>query len=420
MPKREKVYSLAAVRALALHSQRLASPLDASTKKANGPEVISNLVEAIGCVQIDTLHMVHRSQYLALWSRLGAYDVANFDRLIYQREHRSLYEYWQHAACIIPLKHYRYSLHKMNDYRNPNESHVGWARWLADPKNTALLEQVRQRIRQNGSVRGGDFEYDGPKRGSWWDWKPAKIALEYLYDCGELMIADRVKFQRVYDLKERVLPEWVDTSQPTEDELNRHRVDKVRRHWGSARSGTLLITPIPAVQPPDVRQTLIDEGTLIEVKGEVFDGEPKTLVVHRDNLPLLKQAADGALKAERTTFLSPFDSLFWAKRRDMLFWNFFQTLEAYTPEPKRRWGYFCLPILHKDRLVGRFDPKLERKTGTLRLKALHLEPGIQPDEELIADVAAAMRDFMAFHHAKTLTIERSNPPVFAKKLLKAM
>ncbi len=94
-------------------------------------------------------------------------------------------------------------------------------------------------------------------------------------------------------------------------------------------------------------------------------------------------------------------------------------LEAYTLEPKRRWGYFCLPILHKDRLVGRFDPKLERKTGTLRLKALHLEPSIQPDEELIAGVAA-MRDFMAFHHAKTLTIERSNPPEFGKKLIKAL
>ena len=135
---------------------------------------------------------------------------------------------------------------------------------------------------------------------------------------------------------------------------------------------------------------------------------------------MLEQAANGSLKAERTTFLSPFDNLFWAAHRDEMLWGFHQALECYLPAPKRVYGYFCLPILHKDRLVGRFDPKLERKDGILRIKALYLEPGVKAGEELVKDVATAMRDFMKFHDAKELVIERSEPASFGKKLLKAL
>ena len=116
-------------------------------------------------------------------------------------------------------------------------------------------------------------------------------------------------------------------------------------------------------------------------------------MVHRANLPLLERAADGDIAPRRATFLSPFDSLFWAKGRDMQFWGFQQILEAYKPAPQRIWGYFCLPILHNDLLVGRFDPKLERRDATLRLKHLHLEPGIQPEDDMVADIAWAMRLF---------------------------
>ena len=144
------------------------------------------------------------------------------------------------------------------------------------------------------------------------------------------------------------------------------------------------------------------------------------MLIHRDHLAALQQAADGALAAERTTFLNPFDSLFWTKGRDTLLWDFRQTLEAYVPKPKRIWGYYCLPILHEDRLVGRFDPKLDRKTGTLILKALYLEPSVAPDDDLVAGVAAAMRDFLAWHEATDLVIEKSDPGEFGSKLKKAL
>ena len=138
----------------------------------------------------------------------------------------------------------------------------------------------------------------------------------------------------------------------------------------------------------------------MEVQAEQVDGPSQPMLVHRDNMEKLQQASVGALRAERTTFLSPFDNLFWASGRDEQLWGFRQRLEAYLPAPKRTWGYFCLPILHKDRLVGRFDPKLERKNGVLRIKALYLEEGVEPDEELVSGVATAMRDFMRFPPGK--------------------
>jgi uncharacterized protein len=143
-------------------------------------------------------------------------------------------------------------------------------------------------------------------------------------------------------------------------------------------------------------------------------------LVHRDRLAELERAAAGDLPALRTTFLSPFDSLFWAGQREDLLWGFHNMLEAYRKEINRVYGYYCLPILHRDRMVGRFDPRLERKTGTLRLKALYLEPDVEMDEELIDSIAAAMRDFLAFHQAQTLVIERSQPQAFGLALSAAL
>jgi len=164
-------------------------------------------------------------------------------------------------------------------------------------------------------------------------------------------------------------------------------------------------------------EALVKDGILIPIQGRLFNGKIADLVIHRDNLPILEQASDGALKVLRTTFLSPFDNLFWAAHRDEMLWGFHQSLECYLPAPKRVYGYFCLPILHKDRPVGRFDPKLERKTGLLRIKALFLEPNFKPDDELFGDVAIAMRDFLTFHKAANIIIERSQPATFGKKVM---
>ncbi len=410
------VYPLSAIRAVALRTQGL------HLADGNGPrptrDIITKTVEQIGCVQIDTLHMVRRSQYLVLWSRLGNYDPSDFDALASATDRR-LFEGWMHAASIIPLAAYRYQLPHQRKLRE--HPAAASERWLSEPGSAELIQSVLERIRREGAVRTRDFEYHGPRRGSWWDWKPAKNALEHLYAWGDLMIDDRVNFQRIYDLTERVLPEWVDTIEPTAEERDRYWVELGAKALGIClprHAGDYTWMKISRSQP--MVNTLLANGILVPITGKLMNGKTGELIIHRDNLSLLQQAADGGLDAERTTFLSPFDNLFWAVGRDEQFWGFRKSLEAYLPAPKRTYGYFCLPILHHDRLVGRFDPKLERSTGRLRLKAIYLEPGVKAGEELVSGVAAAMRDFMTFHRARELVIEYSEPAALKKKLLKAI
>jgi hypothetical protein len=370
-------------------------------------------------VQIDTIHVVRRSQYLVLWSRLGGYDPTDLDRLLFADGHRCLFEYWGHAASIIPLADYRYSLPQMARFRQrPGR---WWDQWLGEEANRAVVAHVRERVRREGPLRSADFKYEGERRATWWDWKPAKQALEYLFATGELMIADRDRFQRVYDLTERVLPDWVDTRAPSGAEARRFHLEQAIRALGVCRpEQTAEYAYMKRGTARPIVEQLIKEGVAVEVEGELADGSMASLIVHRDNLEFLRRAADGGLVPRHTTFLSPFDSLFWARGRDEDLWGFRQVLEAYKPAKDRIWGYFSLPILHHDRLVGRFDPKLDRKTGTLRLEALMLEPGIAVEEGMVGDVAQAMGDFMQFHEATELVVKRSTPNAFGAQLLKAL
>ena len=381
--------------------------------------MILALIERLGGIQIDTLHVVQRAHYLTLWSRIGSYDTVTLDRLAYDPGERRLFEYWHHAASLVPLSAYRYFMPRMRWFKEGNSQ---WYQgWLKKPESAELVEAVLGRIRHEGALRAADFEHTEARRGAWWSWKPAKLALEHLYDRGDLMIANRVSFQRVYDLAERVLPDWVDATEPTMEESRRHFVEHAVRALG-------ICQPLQTAEYTWMRrgtarpyvEALTEAGVFVPVRVTLADGDIHEMVIHRDHCDLLTQAADGAIKAERTTFLNPFDSLFWAKGRDVQLWNFRQSLEAYKPEKKREWGYFCMPILHRDRLVGRLDPKLDRKSGVLTLKKLYLEPGIAPDGELVSAVAGAMQDFMAFHKAADLTIEHSAPAVFGKKLAAAL
>jgi uncharacterized protein YcaQ len=410
-----QVIPLIAARTLALQVQELTTPN--GEEQAPTIDAIYEIVKRLGCVQIDTLHMVRRAQYLTLWSRLGKYDPNDFDRLIFDPIQRRLFEHWRHAASIIPLCLYRYQM----PYMIPDLEHGWWSRWLAENSNREMLEMVRTTIQQEGARRGQDFKYDGPRRGSWWDWKPAKFALEYLFATGEIMIANRTNFQRVYDLRERVLPEWVDVQATTLAEAQRFFVEQAVKALGICRPEQAAEYAYlkRGTARPHVEASR-KEGILLTVDVVATDGKKAESVIHRDNLPVLQRVLDGDLRAERTTFINPFDSLLWARGRDQQLWGFRAGLEAYKPAAQRIWGYYCLSILHRDRLVGRFDPKLERKTGLLRLKALYLEPGIEPDEQLVTDVAAAMRNFMAFHNAKELIIEKSQPEMFGAKLLLAI
>ena len=416
-------YPLSAVRAIAIHAQGLSNPASASRNPS--VEEIYSIIEHIGWVQIDTLQVVNRAQYLTLWSRLGSYAPAHLDRLLFDdssnspHNARRLFEYWAHAACIVPLSKYRYLMPMMRRRANGRGS---WhRRWIADQDNRKFVESVLEHVTANGPARPADFRTGQRAPGSWWNWDHAKIALEHLYDTGELAIANRVNFQRIYDLRDRVLPAWVDLGEPTEEEAFKYLLEMSMKAFGvcaPAQVGDYMHMKRTETKP--FIDELIADGVFVPIRAVLADKQTHDLLIHRDNMSLLEQAVDGESKPRRTTFLNPFDSLFWAKGRDMSFWKFSQVLECYKPGPERIWGYFCLPILDRDRLVGRFDPKLERKTGLLRLKNLYLEPGVRPSARLASSVARAMRDFMQFHEARDLVIERSDPPEFGDKLVAAM
>ena len=410
------IYPLFALRALALHATRLDRAN--GSEPAPSPETIFETLDGLGAVQIDTLQMVARAHYLTLWSRHGAYDTSSFDCLANDPQRRQVFEGWYHAACFVPIHEYRYQMPQQRLRRE--RGHRWFTDWIAQPGNQELLDEILARIRREGGQRANNIKGEKHTHGTWWNWRPEKMALEHLYSFGDLMIAGRVNFQRVYDLTERVLPEWVDTQEPSDEQRDRFWLERGARALGIGlpRNAADYTWMKLGRARPLIKQ-LIKEGVLVEVQGETLHGA-QTLIVQRDNLKLLEKAAAGEIPAQRTTFLNPFDNLWWAQGRDEAFWGFRQRLEAYTPAPKRVYGYYCLPILHRDRLVGRFDPKLERKGGILRLKALYLETGIKPDEELVRDVAVAMRDFMAFHNARELIIEKSEPAAFGRKLLKAI
>ncbi len=401
---------LCAARTLALHTQRLTTPHGAEPDPT--PDAIHDLVEALLYVQIDTLQMVHRAQYVTLWSRLGSYDTADFDRLIYDQ--RRLFEYWGHAASIIPLSEYRYRLDTMQWFKNGG----GWrSEWAQKPENRALIQNIMDHIHAKGAVSTSDFKDDNHSGGTWWNWKPAKQALEVLYNQGDVMIANRTNFQRVYDLPARVLPEWVDRTPPDPESTRLHLLERGARALGIGEVRDLAdYHHWKRGDTARVVKQLVHDGRLIEIETEQAEGDPRPMFIHVDNLPVLEQILNGVIAPVRTTFLNPFDNLIWSKDRVQALWGFKQKLEAYTPAKDRVWGYYCLPILWRDRLIGRFDPKLERKTGTLRINALYLEPGIDPSEDLIADVVGALRDFIAWHGASDLVIERSDPAEFGEKL----
>jgi uncharacterized protein YcaQ len=413
----ERIYEISAARTMALAAQQLLDP-DHPKPNLADKESIFQTVKKLGCVQIDTLHVVQRSHYLVLWSRLGNYNPADFDDLVYAGAERRLFEGWQHAASIIPLEDYRHQIPHMQFVRQQQLQSGGW---LIEPANAELLDFVYERIKHEGALRARDFEYDGPRRGSWWDWKPAKNALEFLYSWGELMIADRINFQRVYDLRQRVLPDWVDPSEPTEEARDRFWLEQGVRALG-------ICQPFQAADYSYRKRNFVREylkdmvasGIFVEVQVRLGNGIDKTFIIHNEDREVLRKAADGELQAKRTTFLSPFDNLFWARGRDQEFWNFRNLLEAYKPTPDRVWGYFNMPILHKDRLIGRIDPKIDRNNSLLIVRSIFFEDGIDLSEQLVADLALAFRSFTNFHKAGDIIFENKKDHGIGNRILAAL
>lgn len=334
----------------------------------NGTRLILKVIDRLGTVQIDSVNVLIRSHYLPLFSRLGAYDRAVLERLIYKRPRR-LFEYWAHEASLVPLVTYpllRWRMERARDGRG-TWSHVS----RVGREERALVQRVRKTFESNGPMSASDFG-EGKGSGGWWGWTDTKRAVEYLFWAGELAVVKRrTSFERVYDLAERVIPhELLNTPEISEEDQQRELLRIAARAFGIATEPDLRdFFRLDSVDSKKRVSELVDTQELLPVTVEGWKQQA-----------YLAPAQTFPRKVEGSALLSPFDSLVWNRARTHRLFNFHYRIEIYTPPHKRVHGYYVLPYLLNDALVARVDLKSDRSAGALRVVAIHFEPGVKRGE----------------------------------------
>ncbi|MDN0073353.1 crosslink repair DNA glycosylase YcaQ family protein [Crenobacter sp. SG2303] len=385
---------LAAARTLHLAAQGLLRP---PRRKATPADLIA-AIRRMALLQIDTIHVVARSPYLVLFSRLGDYPSQWLDEALARGE---LFEYWAHEACFVPTEDYRLLRHRMLD-----PAAMGWkysAEWMS--KHHDEIAALLDHIRDNGPVRSADFERRDGKGGGWWSWKPEKRHLEVLFTTGRLMVSERRQFQRVYDLAERVLPGWDDAELPSAEAVQHELLHRSARALGVVRADWVAdYYRLRRSRYSAELHRLADAGELLPVRVEGWSADT---FVAAELAPLLADAAEGRLVSTVSTLLSPFDPVVWDRRRAATLFDFDYRLECYTPAPKRRYGYFVLPLLSRGRLVGRLDAKAHRAQGVFEVKALFIEGGVKLTQRLAADLRAALARCAAWHGTPQVVIRQA-------------
>ena len=396
---------------LHLAAQGLLWPARARTRRTH----VLVAIERMRLLQIDTIHVVARSPYLVLFSRLGHYETRWLDELLARG---AIFECWAHEACFAPMRDF--ALHKHHHgLRDSHFAQRGAHRVQREHRDS--MARLLEHIRINGAVKASDFEAKEKRTPGWWEWKDEKRWLEAWFALGELMVARRENFQRVYDLRERVLAR-AKHAVPTETLA----ADAVRREYILGAVRALGITQARwiadyfrtgrKIKDIDL-QAFVEAGELVRIDVRGWDNPA---YVHRDHAALLDRARRGTLRATHTTLLSPFDPVVWDRERARAMFGFDYRLECYTPAPKRRYGYFVLPILRRGRLVGRLDAKAHRAQGTFEVKAIYLEDGVEADAALTQDVANAIKQAADWHGAPGVVIRSSEPKAWARALRQAL
>jgi hypothetical protein len=398
-PKLSASLSLETARTLAVIKQGLDRRPPAADK-----QTLFNTIRRIGLLQLDTVNVIARSHYLAMLSRVGLYDRAELDALLYPD--RKLFEQWAHAACLIPIEDYAYFAPLILARRGQPHRWYGNMEVLGEEPQ-AILDGVLAEIKERGALASKDFHDPRDGRGSWWDWKPAKHALNVLYDRGYLMVDRRVNFQIYYDLAERVLPASAEPPVKTVADFPAWAVWRSVGYLGVATARQVSdYYRLSMAETHTGLEAVQNQGKVVAV---AVAGWPDTAYVLPEDIALIEEIAQGQHQPELTTFLSPFDNLTWNRDRLADLFSFDYRIELYTPTAKRKYGYYVLPILHNGLFVGRLDPKADRKNKTFVVHAIYLEPGVKMTDELVSGMAHALHEFMLFHRCETVTLGRSEP-----------
>lgn len=352
--------SASEARRLALAAQGFAEPRP--TGEPGGWD-LRRVIKRVGLLQIDSVNVLERAHYLPAFSRLGPYPHDLLDRLS-QRAPRRLFEYWGHEASLLPVE-----LQPLLRWRMERAHAEAWGSMQRITRERPeLVAEVLGQVRDRGPIAASELTAERPRRsGPWWDWSDSKRALEWLFWSGQVTAARRRRFERLYDLPERVLPAAV-LAAPTPDpaEAQRGLIRYAAQRLGVAAERDLRdYFRLTAAESKERVAELVEAGELhpVEVEGWGATGG------------YLAPGARIPRKIEATALIGPFDSLIWERSRVERIFGFQFRLELYVPAPKRRYGYYVLPFLLGDRLVARVDLKADRDAGRLRLRALHPEPG---------------------------------------------
>ncbi len=380
---------------MAVAAQRLAGP----QPPAGSPDDVLDLIRHLGCLQLDPISVVARSPLLVLWSRLGVFDPAHLDALLW--DERRLFEYWAHAASIVLTEDYPLHRPRMRRYLSGDSE---WERrvkaWIDE--NDALRRYILRRLRRDGPLRSRDLE-DRSSRGwrstGWTHERNVDRMLAFMWIQGTVMVAGRVGLQRIWDLAERCLPDWTPRRALSERSVVREASQRSLKALGVATlrhiEGNFIVGRYPGLK--DVVGELTRRGDVEEVT--VVDDSapawPGTWFVHREDLPLLERIDAGDWQP-RTTLLSPFDNLIRNRARTERLFGFDYRMEIYVPPAKRRYGYYVLPVLHGDRLIARIDPAMDRKRARLVVKAVHVEPGAPTTAGAARPVGDAVKSLASF------------------------
>lgn len=362
-------------------------------------------IEQLGYLQIDTLNVITRAHHHTLWSRVIDYKESYLKELL--EVDKQIFEYWSHAASYLPMADFRFSLPRKKLYAN------GKSHWFAQDKK--MNKYVLDKIKAEGPLQSKDFEFKRNSPGNWYNWKPAKQALEQLFMEGKLMVAKRNNFQKVYDLTERIVPSNIDTTMPAKDEYANYLIKKAVQANGITTEQEIayLRTGLKEIITKEVKK-MLKNGELIMVEVEKLKGAYLTT----DNQLTLFQEQNKYASKKNTSihFLSPFDNLIIQRKRLNTLFGFDYTIECYLPAHKRKYGYWCIPVLYKNEFVARFDTKADRATGRYYIKSLFFEEKFLPDEKFNFDFVQKIKAFAAFNGSTKIILQKADNGLWKRQI----
>ncbi|MEW5718137.1 MAG: crosslink repair DNA glycosylase YcaQ family protein [Chloroflexota bacterium] len=393
-------------RRLAITRQHLAGQYAPAT-----PDDILNVVRDLGCLQLDPISVVARSHQLVLFSRLGAYDRAHLDALLWRE--RRLFEYWAHCASIVLTEDYPIHRAFMRNYAADDSA---WSRrvrkWLKE--NAALRRAILTRLRREGPLPARVFEGEEARvwvSTGWTSGRNVSRMFDFLWLSGAVMVAGRDGLQKVWDLSKRCLPEWTPREKLSEREIVRRAAQRSLRALGVATPRQIQQHFIRG-RYPNLTHVLAElekekriERAQIVADGNAWKGD---WYIHTDDIPLLEKLSAGDWEP-RATPLSPFDNLICDRARTKLLFDFDYAMEIYTPKAKRKYGYYVLPILHGDQFVGRMDMAMDRARGALVINAVYAERDAPKSRAAVRAVADAVERLAEFLRAQKIELPRRVP-----------